>query len=110
MLSEGNQELRERLDLIGNMIAEGRHVTGNWGWAFVLWGVAYYVAFAWASSGWNSIAAWPATMVVAAVVSGVMGNRRARNRPRTGAGRAIGSIWLTMGTCLFVVMISLGFA
>lgn len=102
------QQLRERLDLIESMIAEGRQATGKWGWAFILWGVAYFIAFAWASSRWNPQAAWPVTMIAAAVLSGFLGGRRARNRPRTGIGRAIGSIWLTMGTCLFVLMMSLG--
>lgn len=105
-----NRELRERLDLMESMIVEGRRTTGNWGWVFILWGVAYFVAFAWTLSGWDAAAAWPVTMIVAAAASGVMGSRRARTRPRTAAGRAIGSIWLAMGTCLFIVMISLGFA
>jgi hypothetical protein len=103
-----NRELRERLELMETMIAEGRQVTGNWGWAFVLWGVAYFIAFAWASSGWNPVEAWPVTMIVAAIVCGIVASRRARRRPRTGAGRAISSIWLVMGTILMVLMLSLG--
>ena len=38
------QELKDRLSLIESMIAEGRRNTESWGWTFVLWGVAYYVA------------------------------------------------------------------
>ena len=40
-------ELKDRLSLIETMIAEGRRTTSSWGWTFVFWGVAYYVAIAW---------------------------------------------------------------
>ena len=40
-------EIRERLNLIENMISEGRRTTESWGWSFILWGVAYYIAIAW---------------------------------------------------------------
>ena len=45
------QELKDRLSLIESMIAEGRRTTESWGWSFVFWGVAYYVAIAWADVG-----------------------------------------------------------
>ena len=41
------QEVKDRLTLIESMIAEGRRDTESWGWTFVLWGVAFYVAMAW---------------------------------------------------------------
>lgn len=105
-----SQELTERLELIENMIAEGRQVTGNWGWAFVLWGVAYYVAFAWTWSGWKPMLAWPVTMIVAGVTTGVVAGRRSRGRPRKGMVRAVSSIWLVMGILLLVLMMSLAFS
>ena len=40
------RDLKDRLRLIESMIAEGRRTTENWGWTFVLWGVAYYIAIA----------------------------------------------------------------
>lgn len=104
-----SQELNDRLDLIQSMIAEGRHATCNWGWLFVLWGVAYYVAFAWSAMGQSSIA-WPVTMIAAGLVTGIIRGRRTRNHPRTGIRTAIGSIWLTMGVSLFVLMMSLGYS
>ena len=56
-----SQDLNDRLDLIQNMIAEGRRSTERWGWVFVLWGVAYYVAFAWSAMGRSQLwLAWPA--------------------------------------------------
>lgn len=105
-----NRELRERLELMESMIGEGRQATGNWGWAFVLWGVAYYVAFAWTLSGWRAAAAWPVSMIAAGVLTGIVSGRIARTRPRTGIVRAISSIWLVMGFLLLVLMISLGFS
>jgi len=44
-------ELAERVKLIEDMLAAGRRKTESWGWTFVLWGVAYYVAIAWATWG-----------------------------------------------------------
>ena len=61
------QELSDRLSLIESMIAEGRRTTESWGWTFVLWGVAYYVAILWATLG-HSNWAWPVTMSAACVV------------------------------------------
>ena len=43
------QELSDRLKLIEEMMVEGRRSTTCWAWSFVLWGVAYYAAIAWAS-------------------------------------------------------------
>jgi hypothetical protein len=51
-------ELKDRLSLIESMIAEGRRTTESWGWTFVLWGVAYYVAIAWSAWGIN-VVRWP---------------------------------------------------
>ena len=51
MTTDAEQELKDRLSLIENMIAEGRRTTSSWGWVFVLWGVAYYVAIAWSTWG-----------------------------------------------------------
>ncbi len=103
------QELKDRVDLIEIMIAEGRSTTGRWGWSFVLWGIAYFVAFAWSYFG-RSNAAWPVTMIVAGVLTGVLAARRRRNRPHTAIGRAIGSIWMAMGISLFLVIFSLAYS
>ena len=105
-----NRELRERLDLIESMIAEGRKVTGDWGWAFVLWGVAYYIAFAWTWSRWEPMLAWPVTMIAAGLVTAIVAGRRSQGRPRKGIVRAVSSIWLVMGVLLLVLMMSLGYS
>jgi hypothetical protein len=100
-------DLKERLNLIETMIAEGRRTTESWGWTFVLWGVAYYIAIAWATWG-HSTLAWPVTMIAAGVLTGILSSRYAAKRPETTVGRAMMAIWLAMGISTFVVMLSLG--
>src|ERR1035441_5240395 len=108
MTSETNQhDLNERLMLIENMIAEGRRTTESWGWTFVVWGVAYYIAIAWATWG-HSTLAWPVTMIAAGVLTGILASRTAAKRPETTVGRAMMAIWLGMGISTFLIMMSLG--
>lgn len=99
-------ELTERLKLIESMIAEGRRSTGRWGWTFVLWGVAYYVAEAWAIWG-RSWLAWPVTMVAAFVISSLVASRMKHGRPATTLGRAVGAPWIAMGISIMTVLIAL---
>ena len=100
------QELKDRLSLIENMMAEGRCSTESWGWSFLMWGVAYYIATAWASLG-HSKWAWPVTMVAAGVITGVVGTRISQGHPETTLGRAVGSVWQVMGCTLFIVLVAL---
>jgi hypothetical protein len=107
MSSIEEQELKDRLSLIESMIAEGRRTTESWGWTFVLWGVAYYVAIAWSIWG-KSYIAWPVTMIAASVLTGIISSRRASKRPETTIGRAMMAIWAGMGISTFLVMMALG--
>jgi hypothetical protein len=107
-------ELKDRLSLIESMIAEGRRSTGSWGWAFVLWGVAYYIAIAWSSGGfggptWSrNYLAWPVTMIGGSVLTWILASRKSRKQPPTTIGRSIGSIWAGMGISTFTIMLALG--
>jgi hypothetical protein len=101
------QELKERLDLIENMLAAGRRKTENWGWTFLLWGVAYYVAIAWAFWGHSSLA-WPVTMIAASIVTGIVASSKHTREPETTIGRAIGSIWIALGITMFLLFLSMG--
>jgi hypothetical protein len=104
------QDLRERLDLIENMMAEGRRTCESWGWTFVLWGVAYFVAFFW--NTWGHYAyAWPLTVVVAALLTALGFWRRSGGdrRPNTTLGRSIVAVWWTMGAAMFILFDALGF-
>jgi hypothetical protein len=101
------QELKDRLELIESMIAEGRRTTESWGWTFVLWGVAYYVAIAW--SAWSpSVWAWPVTIVAAVLATGVVVSMQAGKQPETTLGRSVVSIWIALGISMFVLFLGLG--
>lgn len=103
------QELKDRLSLIETMIAEGRRTTQNWGWTFVLWGVAYYVAIAWAASGHPALA-WPVTMVAASIITGAIASRREHSKPSTTLGRAITAIWISLGISISLLLMSLAWS
>jgi hypothetical protein len=103
------QELKDRLKLIESMMAEGRRKTENWGWSFVLWGVAYYVATAWATWGKSNLA-WPVTMIAAGILTGIGASRVSRGNPDTVLSRALGGVWTAMGISISVLLFSLAFA
>lgn len=101
------QEVRERLALIQDMLAEGRRSTESWGWVFVLWGIAYYIAIL--GGGIIRIPmVWPVTMISACVLTGILVSRRGHGSTNTTMGRAIGSIWIAAGISMFLVFLSLG--
>ena len=106
-------ELKDRLSLIETMIAEGRRTTSSWGWTFVFWGVAYYVAIAWtAFNQWPW--AWPVTMTGAWLLCWAIiwskKKKQAERRPRTTTNRAISSIWFAMGVSMVLIFPALGFS
>lgn len=101
------RDLAERVKLIEDMIVEGRRTTERWGWVFVLWGIAYYVAIFGTSAG-HFQAAWPVTVTVAWVLTVILAIRKVRNRPKTAQGRAIGSIWFSMGISMMLLFPALG--
>jgi hypothetical protein len=103
------RELAERLRLIESMMAEGRRACESWGWTFVLWGVAYYIAFFW--SAWGHFAyAWPVTVIPAGILTAAGFMRKDCTHPNTTMGRAIGSIWITTGLSMFILFDALGFS
>lgn len=112
------QELKDRLSLIENMIAQGRRTTESWGWTFVLWGVAYYVAIAWSTWGqrfsvWGAGRwAWPVTMISAAVLTLAIGIGfgKGTGHAETTIGRAITSIWSSVGIAMLLLFPALGYS
>ena len=107
------QELKDRLSLIESMIAEGRRTTTSWGWIFVFWGVAYYVAIGWtAYNHWPF--AWLVTMLGAWLLCGAIiwskKKSQPQRRPCTTIGRAISSIWFAMGVSMVLIFPALGFS
>ncbi|HEY2468607.1 MAG TPA: hypothetical protein VGI45_12320 [Terracidiphilus sp.] len=108
------RELQERLTLIQSMIAEGRRKTESWGWTFLLWGLAYVVAILWASKGgtiaiWgvHTVPAWPVTMFSVALLTIAIGIRKGKGKPDTTIGRAIVSIWISVGISMILIFPSL---
>jgi hypothetical protein len=101
------KDLRDRLDLIERMISEGRRKTESWGWIFVLWGIAYYVAILGGVIVRNPMV-WPVTMVAACVLTGILVTRRGHQSTHTTIGRAIGAIWIAAGISMFLVFLALG--
>jgi hypothetical protein len=111
--NEEELELKDRLNLIETMIAEGRRTTESWGWVFVLWGVAYYVAIAWSAWGNHASLAWNITMAAAMIVTfGVVVWRKfggkEKSQPATKLGRAVTSVWMAVGISFMVLIPSLG--
>jgi hypothetical protein len=108
------QELKDRLSLIETMIAEGRRGTESWGWVFLLWGVAYYVAILWSSTSFpgpiwgREFLAWPVTMTITFVLTLVIGTRKQGRGAATTIGRAIAAMWMAMGISMFTLLLSLG--
>jgi hypothetical protein len=104
------RDLKDRFALIETMIAEGRRTIERWGWTFVLWGVAFYIAIAWTMWGPRGNLAWPVTMSAAALLTTVLAMRK-RHRPvGTSVGRAIVSTWIATGITMFVLLGSIGFS
>jgi hypothetical protein len=105
--------LKDRLSLIESMIAEGRRTTMNWGWIFVFWGLAYYVAIAW-TVVYHWPWAWLVTMMGAWLLCGAIiwskRKKQAERRPGTTIGRAISSIWSAMGVSMVLIFPALAFS
>ncbi len=107
--SAPDPEITDRINLIESMLQAGRKSTERWGWTFVVWGLAYYVATAWASllpqAGGRTLA-WPVTMVFTAALTAVIARRRTRLQPRTDKSRHIQAAWSAVGFGIFVFAFS----
>ena len=101
-------ELLARLELIEAMMREGRKTTGRYGWAFVLWGVAFLIAIGWTSITGHGNLAWPVTMISAAVIQGVVGGMLRCAKPQTHIARSIGAIWSAVGITMFAYPFAIG--
>jgi hypothetical protein len=108
-----DQEMADRLRLIESMMASGRKSTESWGWSFLVWGVAYLVATAWASflpqTGGRSLA-WPVTMIFAALLTAAVAKRRTRHQPRTDRSRFIQAVWSTVGCGIFLFAFTVAYS
>jgi hypothetical protein len=114
-------EIADRLKLIETMMTEGRRQTEGWGWTFVLWGIAYFVAIFW--SGWWQILldqplsplpgshwAWLVTMFGTAALTLIIGLNMDKGKTRSAAGRTVASVWSGIGFSMIVIFPALGAA
>jgi hypothetical protein len=107
------RDISERLALIESMMQAGRKSTEYWGWNFLLWGIAYFVAVAWSSllpHGGGPLLAWPITMIFATLLTIGIARRRTRNKPRSEKSRALQAIWTGMGCGIFVFAFPVAFS
>jgi hypothetical protein len=99
------REIGERIALIESMMQAGRKSTEYWGWNFLLWGVAYLVAIAWASflpHAGGPLVAWLVTMALAAFLTAAIARKRKQNQPRSDRSRHIEALWTAVGLGIFV--------
>lgn len=101
------QELMDRLSIIENMITEGRRTTESWGWTFLLWGVVFYVAFAWSTWG-HGAWAWPITVCVGVVLTILIASLKSRRAAKSALGKTVVAIWiaLTVSFCVLLPALS----
>lgn len=123
MTSDLERELKDRLDLIESMIAEGRRSTQRWGWVFVFWGVAYYICIAggiWFKTHHDSLAQRGMAgmiemliFILMAVWIGMSYKKRDKGASclclMSTLDRALFSLWLSAGISMAILIISLGF-
>ncbi|MHB1022613.1 MAG: hypothetical protein ACYC46_14350 [Acidobacteriaceae bacterium] len=102
MSIEARDELLGRLDLMEQMVQQGRRTTQYWGWMFLLWGIGYLVAIGWVYSLPKPNLAWPVVMTLTAVVGGLIGRARRKGQPSTIKARALSGIWYATGCSIFI--------
>jgi len=102
-------DLKDRLSLIETMIAEGRRTTENYGWTFVLWGLAYCVAI-FLDNVLHFQLAWQVTMTIAALLTAIPFWGKKCSHPPTTTARALGALCFGVGISMFIVLFSLGYS
>jgi hypothetical protein len=82
---------RNRLELIEEMIADGRRTTEGWGGPLVLWGIGHLAGFA-GNRWFHAYKAWLVIVPICFVASLVLLGRGSADK-RTFAGRAVHAVW-----------------
>ncbi len=102
MTTDTRNDLVSRLDLMEQMVQEGRKTTQFYGWMFVLWGVAYLVAIGWVHLLPKPVLAWPVTMTLTALLGGLIDARKRRGQALNSKSRAVWATWIATGSAIFV--------
>jgi hypothetical protein len=99
-------DIRQRLELIERVLAEGRRGIEYYGSFFVLWGIGHLTAMGWQRFLPYGDWAWGTTMSACGVLAMLLGfhiNRR--QRVHTKLGQVIGGIWWAFGGAITVAFI-----
>jgi fatty acid desaturase len=107
-------DLLQRIELMEEMIVEGRRSTTRLAWICVLWGVVDLVAMGWRflqpSSHWVGMWAWPICLIAGALLT-VIGLTVQKQRQELGPdrgkstqmpSRSVEAVWAMMGVALAI--------
>lgn len=104
MDQQTDRDLMQRVELIEQMLAEGRRTTQYWGWVFLLWGLGQITALAIVWMTGKPMLAWGTTMTACGVITGIgVGYARRRQVKITTVALAIGAVWWAIGISLCLV-------
>jgi len=102
------EDLLQRVELMEQMIAEGRRSTTRCGWIFLLWGVVDLAAMSWLHflphSHWVGVRAWPTCLIAGAILT-CIGLAVQRRRERLGLRVSccrVGMVWFMLGIALTI--------
>jgi hypothetical protein len=104
-------DLVQRLELMEQMIAEGRQTTMRCGWIFVLWGLVDLAGMGWQQRPHHTQWAWPICLGVGvlATVAGLALRRRPPSRPRATQCRDVQAVWSMMGLAMIIYVFTAQF-
>lgn len=108
-MDESNEiGMQARLQLIESMIQEGRKSTDYWGWTFLLWGIAYFIAIGWTYYLPHPQYGWPIVMTATFVAGALIGRWKHRHhtQPKTAQSRALAGIWCATAAAIFLFAFS----
>jgi len=97
-------QLLDRLNLIEQMVAEGRQTTERHGWIFIAWGLCYIVATLWASVGPYRAWSWWVCLAVtlAFVTAGQIRQRRKSAGAVSTKSHTLGSVWTVFSVAIML--------
>jgi hypothetical protein len=91
------EELVARLQVMEQMVAEGRRATGRFGWIFVLWGLVDIAGVFWQTAKPHWFGPWPIVLSVGIILQIVGLRFFCGTGSKAMKSRAISSIWQVMG-------------
>jgi hypothetical protein len=101
-------DLVQRIELMEQMIAEGRRTTTRFGWIFLMWGLLYFAAIGWEMFLPAGNFAWPVCMVLGFVMIWAWRWRQKRSGlgDEGARSRSISAVWSAMGCAISIYMLS----